>query len=684
MAIHIGIDIGGTFTDLIALDDATGSLVQAKRPSTPKDLVEGIMDCIRRSGLDVSRVVNMVHGSTIAINTVIEQTGARTALVTTCGMRDVYMIGRGNRPEAYNLYFHRPRPLVLRDLTFEVTERLLPSGEEWIPLDEGEVAALVAELGRRRVEAVAICLLHAYANPEHERRLALALRDGLPGCYVTASSEVLREFREYERTSTTVLNAYVGPKVSRYLRNLQSGLRARGFRGTLSIMQSNGGIMSCDRACSQPVNMMESGPVGGIIASVEVGASLGYRNVIAFDMGGTTAKASLIKDGQPTMADMYYIGGYASGHPVMIPVVDVVEVGTGGGSIAWIDGVGALKVGPRSAGADPAPICYGRGGTEPTITDANVVLGRIGTEDFLGGEMRLDAQGAVRGITERIAAPLGMNAYEAAQAIIQIAVFNMSLAVRQVSVEKGYDPRDFAMLACGGAGPLHAVEIARELHIPTVIVPLFPAHFSAIGMLLTDQKFDLVRTYVRPLADIDFAEFGRVHRDMVSQARRVMADEYMNTTDVALHTTLDVRYAGQEFTLPVPVTDEQIALGRVHEIRAAFDAVHRHRFGHHSPEESVEVVNLRVTAVGRRPKPSFAKLNASRFTSPKVVSRPVYLEDARTPVECPVYYRETLPPGFEIHGPALIQEYASTTVLFGQDRCRVAETGELIISVGGN
>ncbi|HEY8529904.1 MAG TPA: hydantoinase/oxoprolinase family protein [Paenibacillaceae bacterium] len=681
MGILIGVDIGGTFTDLIAFDEETGELYHAKSPSTPGNFVQGIMDCIRKGNVDLKNARNLVHGSTIAINTVIEENGARTALVTTKGMRDVYKIGRGNRPEAYNLFFRRPRPLVPRHLTYEVSGRMLPSGEELLPINLSEVEALCKELARQNVEAVAVCFIHSYANPAHERAVGEVLRKNLPQCYITLSSEVVREFREYERTSTTVVNAYVGPRVSRYIRHLQDRLTGEGFGGSISIMQSNGGVMSPETAMAKPVTMMESGPVGGIIASAEVGKALGYPNVIAFDMGGTTAKASLIRDGEPSTKEIYYINGYASGHPVMIPVVDVVEVGTGGGSIAWIDQVGALKVGPQSAGADPAPICYGKGGTEPTITDANVALGRIGTKDFLGGEMPLDRQAAEEGIRRRIAEPLGISMLRAAHAIVQIAITNMSLAVRQVSVEQGYDPRDFALLASGGAGPVHAVAIARELHIPTVIIPRFPSHFSALGMLLTDQKHDFVRTYISPMHELDFGKLVAIYREMEEEARALVEREYFRAEETVYQPYLDIRYVGQEFTLSVPVTLRQLENGDVQAIRETFDQLHDQRYGHQASNEPVEMINIRLTVTGKRAKPAFPKIAASGSTEPEW--REVYFDDFEKPVKCPVYRRESLPAHFEIRGPAIIAEYGTSTLLFEGDVARVTETGEIVIRVGG-
>jgi N-methylhydantoinase A len=674
--IAVAIDIGGTFTDLVGFDDRAGRFVDAKSLTTPANLVQGIIDCLRKSGLTPSVIDELIHGSTIAINTLIERTGAKTGLVVTHGTRDVYIIGRGNRPEAYNLLFHRHRPLVPRHLTREVAERVLASGAVHEKLDRAGVEAAARALAAEGVEAVAVCFLHSYVNPDHERAAGEIIRAALPDAYLSLSHEILREYREFERTSTTVVNAYVGRKVGGYVRALKGKLESIGFRGNLSIMRSNGGVMTPEVAEQRPAAMMESGPVGGIIASARIGEKLGYDNVISFDMGGTTAKTSLIRGGEPTMAPGYYVGGYASGHPVMVPMVDVVEIGAGGGSIAWRDDIGALKVGPQSAGAEPGPICYRGGGTEPTITDANVVLGRLDPHNFLGGTMVLDADGATRGIEQKIAAPLGLTATQAAGAILEIAVNKMSLAVREVSVEKGYDPRDFVLVASGGAGPLHVLDIARELHIPTVIVPLFPSHFSALGMLLADERHDFIRTYYADLAELDFGDLAKVLDEMVAEAEHSLRHK----RGAVRQTHLDLRYAGQEFTLPVPVTPAQLKKADRHAIRTAFDRLYEQRYAHHSPEEPVEMVNIRLAVIGKRPKLTFPRKRAGKRAT--VRKRPVYLGSADKPVACPVYARDTLGAGARVKGPALIEEHGTTTVLYPGDDCRVAPSGELIIAVG--
>ena len=676
--IVVAIDIGGTFTDLIGFDTQAKRFLQAKSLTTPGNLVQGIIDCLNKSGISIGEIAELIHGSTTAINTLIERKGAKTGLIVTRGTRDVYAIGRGNRPESYNLFFHRHRPLVPRALTREVNGRLLASGEVHEELDPASVAEAIAALKADGCEAVAVCLLHSYVNPDHERALGAAIRKDMPDAYLSLSHEILREYREYERMSTTVVNAYIGPKVGGYVSSLESNLEKTGFRGNLSIMRSNGGVMTPQVATTRPVAMMESGPVGGIIACARFGEKLDLDDVISFDMGGTTAKASLVKDGQPTLAPGYYVGGYASGDPVMLPMIDVVEVGAGGGSIAWIDEIGALKVGPTSAGASPGPICYRIGGTEPTITDANVVLGRLDPDNFLGGAMKLDAAGALAGIERVIAKPLGMDAMAAAKAIIDIAVSKMSLAVREVSVEKGYDPRDFALFASGGAGPLHVLAIARELYIPKVIVPLFPSHFSALGMLLADERHDYVRTFYADLKGLDFSRLRAVQKEMAAEALESL--RFKDNPEV--QTQLDIRYVGQEFTLSVPVDEKLLASGDRDAIRKNFDALYEHRYQHSSPDEPVEVVNIRVAALGKRVPLSFPRVEPGHEAKPARM-REVYFDDTNKPLLCPVYERESLPAGTSFNGPAIVQEHGTTTVMFPGDRCTVAETGELIINVGG-
>jgi N-methylhydantoinase A len=680
LPLTVALDIGGTFTDLVFYDSETGTLGHGKSATTPARLIEGIAQTLAKSDVSLADVSDFVHGSTIAINTVLERKGANTALIVTKGTRDVYSVGRQNRPDAYDIFFRRPRPLVPRSLTFEVDERVTPRGVLRELTDEA-LAEVVARVKAAGVESVAVSLLHSYARPEHEVRVGEALAAELPDLYVTLSHEILRSYREYERTSTTVLNAYVGPKVRTYLDDLSDFLDQRGFGGQLFIMQSNGGAMSPAVARRTPVAMMESGPVGGIAATADFGRQLNLPNVIAFDMGGTTAKASLVTDFQPTISDGYYIGGAASGQPLMLPVVDVIEVGTGGGSIARIDEVGVLQVGPESAGGQPGPICYGWGGTRPTVTDANLVLGRLGAGRFLGGEMPLDAEAAAAGIAGQIAGPLGMNTVDAAHGIVEIAKAAMALAVRAVSVERGYDPRDFALIGFGGAGPLHACAIARDLHIPTVVIPPFPGHYSAVGMLGSSLRHDLVRTVYVAFEHVVWDEVRQIADDLVEAGRKQLADEGVGDADMSLDVGLDLRYAGQEFTLTVPVAAEVLLAGDGEKIRADFADIHRQRYGHSAPTEAMELVNVRVAAVTPRPQPV---LRVTGETGAAAVGRrPVVFDRGAPPADTPVYDRELLAVGEEIEGPAIIEEYASTTVLWPGDRLSRGPGGELVITISG-
>jgi N-methylhydantoinase A len=687
MPFTVAVDIGGTFTDLLGYDTATGRLISAKTSTTPEDFTRAIDQCFGKIEPDVRDADTFVHGSTVAINTVVERTGARTALVVTRGMRDVYSIGRGNRPDAYDVWFNRPRPLVPRHLTFELNERLTADGGVRIGFDDRQAREVAARIAASGVEAVAVCLLHAWSNPSHEQRMAALLRETAPHLYITTSHEILREYGEYERTSTTVLNAYTGPKVSGYVDALDRRLRLARFTGDLLIMQSNGGVMTPAVARTLPVATLESGPVGGFIAAARIGARLGRRNVIAFDMGGTTAKTNVVRNGEPQMSHGYYIGGYASGHPMTLPVVDTIEVGSGGGSIATADRLG-LRVGPRSAGADPGPACYGKGGIEPTVTDANVALGRIDPRAFLGGEMPLDVGAARAAIRRGVAEPLGLSIEHAALAIVEIAVLNMALAVRQVSVERGYDPRDFVMLAFGGAGPLHAAAVARSLHIPAVIVPVFPGQFSAAGMLMADLRHDFVRTYYRALGDADFGALRRIAAELNEEARARFDGAPSQHAAIDPRRTLEVRYAGQDSSLTVPVDDALLARGDRAAIHAVFNELHQRLYGYQDAEQSLEIVSVRLTAIGTRAHPPMLSGDTVGRTAPIAIEPPRAHALRRVwfdgPVDCPIYQRDALACGAAIAGPAIVQEYASTTLVYPNDRLEVAPAGELLVRLGAS
>ncbi|HEY7046833.1 MAG TPA: hydantoinase/oxoprolinase family protein [Jatrophihabitantaceae bacterium] len=682
MAIAISTDIGGTFTDLAAYDLDTGEIYQAKDYTDPADLSSGIGRCIDKSGIALADVPEFVHGSTVAINTAIERTGARAALLVTRGMRDVYEIGRGNRPEAYNLMFRRPVPLVGRELIFEVDERLDAHGDVIHPLDEQSVRDAIGAAVDSGATAIAVCTLHSYANPVHEERIGELVDELAPGLFRTLSHRILREYREYERISTAAMNSYIGPKVSGYLDDLQAVLTKRSFAGRTFIMQSNGGVMIPDIARQAPVMMMESGPVGGVVAAGSIAAEYGIAHAVAFDMGGTTAKAALLRDGTPDIAQGYYVGGFASGVPVRVPVVDVIEVGAGGGSIAHLDVAGALRIGPQSAGGRPGPVCYGWGGTQPTVTDANAVLGRLNPAHFLGGEMGLDVAAAGTALDERVGHQLGLSADEAALAVVNIAVNMMGLAVRSVSIERGVDPRDCALIAFGGAGPLHACAVAREVGIPRVIVPVLPGHFSALGMLLADIRHELVRTIYATTDDIQGDELTAVAAEMSGEVTDLLTTELIAENDQTIELFCDLRYRGQEFTLRTPCAAGELRSREdLEKVRRRFDDLHEARFGHSSPGSVVEIVNLRVVGIGRRERirPTIGSPSGEvEVTRRRVVTG---VGSQARAADWNIYQREQLPVGYQLAGPAVIEEYASTLIIGEGDVAVVGTDGAIDIQI---
>lgn len=684
---RIAVDVGGTFTDLVAIGQ-DGSISTAKTLTTPSDHAEGILNSVDEADIDLTSSESFVHGSTIAINTVLQRRGAKTALITTQGFRDAYEIARGNRPDAYNLWFQRPQPLVPRRHRYEVAERMSPTGVVWEELDRRTLDTVIERLAAEGIEAVAVCLLHAYANAEHELAVGEALNVALPNVYVSLSHQIMREYREYERTSTTVLNAYVGPTLLRYLDSLERRLAERDFSGRLLIMQSNGGAMSVGLAKRTPVRMMESGPVSGVIGAAEIGMGMGIPDVISFDMGGTTAKSSLVRRGQVQVSDGYYIGGYETGHPMQLPVVDIVEVGSGGGSIAWLDDAGGLKVGPVSAGAEPGPASYGRGGDQPTITDANVVLGRLGSESFLGGDMPLDAAAARRSVEDKVAQPLQLATDAAATGIVDIGDAQMSLSVRAVSVRKGEDPRDYALVASGGAGPLHATLLARELNIGRVIIPVLPGQFSAWGMLACDVRHDLVQTMIGLLKEVDPSAVEAALKRSEEEVRARLHEDLGDIDESAIQTQrfLQLRYKGQEFTVDVPLGDSARVESALGDVRSGFDRMHHNLYGHSAPDEPVEMVGLRVAV--RSPLPG--SVNPFEVMTQRGVegrargapqTRDIVLHPDCGPVTCAVHQREELKVGEVVHGPAVVEERSSTALLLEGDRLEVASNGALVIEI---
>ncbi len=676
----VGIDIGGTFTDLVGYRD--GAILTAKTLTVPADPTVGAATALRIAGCDVMAVTELLHGSTIAINTVLERSGAATALVTTEGFRDVYALGRGNRPDAFNLDFHRPRPLVPRDLTFELRERMNAAGEVLVPIEPSDIEALAQRLDMLGIEAVAVCFLHSYANPAHEIAVAEALRRLCPHMFVTASHEILRAFREYERTSTTALNAFVGPRVSRYLARFEGFAREAKFGGHIAIMRSNGGTMSIGEARRQPVSMMESGPVAGMIGAAHLARLLGITQAIGFDMGGTTAKTALITGGILPIEEGYIIGDAFTGQPMQLPVVDIVEVGAGGGSIAWCDDTGGLHVGPVSAGADPGPACYGRGGTAPTVTDADLMLGRLNGARFLGGGMTLDGAAAETAVRTAIGDRLGLDAVTAACGIATIADGAMALAVRAVSVDRGIDPRDTAVIAFGGAGPLHAAAIAREIAIPTVIIPKLPGNFSALGMLMAAWRQDFVRTLIGDLARLDGADAVRAFADLRAAGEAALGREGLGggRFDFAA----DLRYRGQEHTIAIPVAGPDAVTSDAQATRQRFDEQHRRRHGHAAPDQSIEIVNLRLVVSVARMDDAIGRWLREPFVPEAAAPeqrRAIVFDDPQRPVEARILWRPALAPDTAVDGPAVIEEPNTTTFVPPGAAATIDRWGNIVITL---
>ena len=682
MSVRLAIDIGGTFTDATLIDEETGDVSIAKVLSTPADPSLGFMQAVDRvlaaGGVGAGQVGFVVHATTVATNAIIEGNIARSGFVTTEGFRDLLEIARQVRPSLYDTQFEKTRPLVPRDRAVTVRERLGPAGEVLTPLDDDSVREAAAILRREGVESVAVCLLHAYVNPEHEERVGAILAEELPGIPISLSAEVAPEFREYLRASTTVINAVIRPVVERYLERIEGRLAAAGVEAKLLVMQSSGGVFSSEAARMRPVFMVESGPAAGVIASAYLGETLGHPDILSFDMGGTTAKVGLIQGGRPSVTKDYNVGGHAgagigamslSGYPVRTPVVDLVEIGAGGGSIAWVDSGGLLRVGPRSAGADPGPVCYRNGGTEPTVTDANVVLGRLNPGYFLGGEIGLDVEGARRAIEERCAGPLGLSVIEAANGIVEIANAAMVNALHLISVQRGYDPRDFVLVGFGGAGPVHANALMRDAEIPSLLIPRSPGIFSATGLLTTDLKRDAAVTIMRRLDALDLAEVEATFTRLEEAGREELEREGVADEAIEFARQVDLRYVGQSYELTIPAGDG---------MTERFHLEHDRTYGFAAPDEPVEVVSLRLTSVGRIAKPPPRRLEAGGRPEPKE-RRPVYFAEAGDYVDCPIYDRYALPGGATFAGPVVVEEFDSTTVVHPGFTVHVDDVGNLII-----
>ena len=684
--LRIAVDIGGTFTDMAAFDEATGQLLFGKALSTHGQLVDGIQATLDSADIDLKDGHLFLHGSTIAINTLLERTGANTALLITEGFRDIYEIGRVNRPDAYNLFFNKHAPLVKRSLRFEVSERLRADGSTHKPLDEAAVRELARELRGQKIEAVAVLLLHSYRNPAHEQRVKQILIEELPGAFVTASHELTQEYREFERVSTAVANAYVGPRVSAYLGELEHHLADKGFDGDFFVVQSTGGLFPSEHARRDCVRMLESGPAAGVIGAQAICAQLGMGDAIAFDMGGTTAKAGVISDGRPLTTGSALIGGYERALPIQIPMMDIHEVGTGGGSIARVETGSALRVGPQSAGSLPGPVGYGRGGTEPTVTDANLLLGRLDADHFLGGEMKLDLDGASARCASGWPSPWAWTRPRRPTASCASPSRQMSHAVKAVTTERGLDAGSFTMVVYGGAGPLHASAIAREIGIRKVLIPYAPGYFSAYGMLFSDLRYDYVRSVFRKLNEVSFDEIEALYKGMEDEGRAALAQSGVQADGVVIERAADMRYVGQEHAVTVDLPLGYFADRDRAAIKQQFDELHKVRYGTSAPKEPADLVSLRVTVLGtmkKPPKHSVAQGDSQPDPHAVRAVKPVFFR-AGGWADTPVYVRDRLRAGNQIAGPALIEEHASTTVVQPGDALRVDELGNLQITIGSD
>lgn len=676
--LRIATDIGGTFTDLVAFDEHTGELITGKASSTPGDFARGVMDSIGHANLDLATAGDFVHGCTVVINAITQRAGVRAALITTQGFRDVLAIGRGNRPDMYNLRTAKPRPFIPRRYRFEVRERVDFRGQVLEPLHLEDLDPIITVCRREAIEALAICFLHAYAHPQHEQMCRDYLASRLPGIPISISSDVTGEWREYERTSTVVLNAYVQPIVDRYLAHLETALGSGGMRCEPHVMQSNGGTTSFATARLRPIYLLESGPVSGVMGSAIIGQALGEDNVIALDIGGTTAKCALIEGGAPRITTDYKIEWRpdSPGYPVKVPVVDIVEIGAGGGSLAWFDPGGALRVGPLSAGADPGPACYGRGGTQATVTDAKLITGVIDPHYFLGGTIALDVDLARRAYAP-IAERLGVSIEAAANGVIRLVDHHMINALKLISVRRGHDPRDFVLVASGGGGPMHAAALARELRVKQVIVPPYPGHFSAWSMLMIRPRVDLLRTAVCSTRAVDPAAIAGIYAALQAEATSRFADAPAD--QLIWQRSADMRYHGQEHTVKVPLPAHDDALD-LHAIEQTFHAVHRREYTFALPDATIEFVTFHLTGWRNTRRPALTSLHTGdQTTRPRIREERVVNLGTVGTWTAPVYERASLPAGFQAAGPLIVEEPASTTLVYPDQWLEVDTFANLVL-----
>jgi N-methylhydantoinase A len=685
----VGIDIGGTFTDLVLIEDTTGERAVGKVLTTPEDPSEavekGLVELLDQEGVEASRLKAIIHGTTLVTNALIERKGARTALLTTEGFRDAVAIGTEHRYDMYDIFIEKPEPLVPRNLRFGVSERMLDDGSVVLELDEEQVRSIAAELRERGIEAVAVSFLHSFRNPDHERRVAEILAEEAPEITVSLSSEVAPEIREYERTSTTIANVYVRPLVERYLRELEERLKRLGFDGSLYIMLSNGGTAIVETASIFPIRLLESGPAAGALAAAFYGQETGFADVLSFDMGGTTAKACLIEGGEPlTSTELEVARVYrfkkGSGLPVKTSVIEMIEIGAGGGSVARVGPLGLPKVGPESAGAEPGPACYGRGGAEPTVTDADLVLGYLDPDFFLGGKMRLEREAALSAIEERIARPLGLDPVEAAWGIHQVVNENMANATRVHAIERGKDPRAYPLFAFGGAGPVHAYRVARALGVPGFIAPLGAGATSAFGFLCAPLLFDFVRSLYGRLDELDWSGVNAALEEMEAEGRDLL--HASGVADIRVRRLCEMRYMGQGHEVTVEVPDGQLGPGDADRLTELYRKEYRRLYNREGPDVPLEAMTWRLEVAAPRPEIRLEGEGdgSSPLSEAQKGTREIYLPEEDGFKEVPVYDRYRLGPGVVLEGAAVVEERESTVILGPEGRTEIAAARNLISS----
>lgn len=677
--MRVSVDVGGTFTDVIVLDETTGSMRLEKVETTPSNPADGVLQGFQKANASPEKIDYFVHGTTLGINAMLTRSGAQVGIITTQGFRDVYLLGRTDREPMYDFKYRKPESLVPRYRIWEVEERLNYKGEVLTPFNDEQARSVIRRVQAEGVQSVAVCFLHSYANPEHEVRLRELFTAEAPEISVTLSHELSREYREYERTSTTVIDAYVKPITRTYLDRLNRELRAGGFNGNFLMTRSGGGAMTLETAKEQPIHLVLSGPAGGVIGGAYLGQLIGQPSVITFDMGGTSLDASLIADGEVSIQNQQIFQTL----PISIPTIDIHTIGAGGGSIAWIDDGNHLQVGPKSAGAFPGPACYDKGGQSATFTDAAITIGYLDAENFLGGEIKIKPELAHAAI-QRLADRLNRSMLDVAAGIVHISEAKMAGAVRVISIERGYHPKDFALLAFGGGGAFVAANVARELGIPKAVIPPGPGNFSAFGMLMVDVVHDFAQTLVAGLEDMDVSRVNDIYATLAQRGNQALSSDGFDPSRRTFLPTAELRYRGQEHTVNVPIPSLSLDASHMPQIVSVFNAAHQQAYGHSMMQDPIEIVTVRLRAIGLLPRPSMPEIAPVTGTveAARKGSRQVYLREGKQHREYVVYDRRKMGAGHAVTGPAIVEEPSSTTMIHSGDQLTVGKYGELVITIG--